>query len=62
MTNRIYNLCGRVHLGPVCVNCGDKGQPICMACGGNVTREDRDLNQRIWNQVNDLLRKHKAKS
>jgi hypothetical protein len=55
------NHCGRVHLGPVCVNGGDKGQPICEACGRPVTRAEREMVQRMWNQVHSLLAKHKGK-
>lgn len=52
-------VCGRIHLGPVCVNGGNKGQPICMSCGGNVTHKDRDTIQRMWNTVHMMLKQYK---
>lgn len=61
MSSRIYTLCGRIHLGPVVVNGGDKGQAICEACGGNVTREDREQIQGSWNIVRDMLSRYKTK-
>jgi hypothetical protein len=54
-------VCGRVHLGPVCVNGGPKGQPICEGCGRTVTRSERETVQRMWNTVGAMLRKYKDK-
>ena len=59
-SKKIYNLCNRIHLGPVCVNGGDKGQPICEACGNDVTRADREIIARMWLQVKELLKKYKV--
>lgn len=57
---RIYNLCGRVHLGPCCVNGGDRDQPICMHCGGDMDAKDRALMGRTWEKVHALLRPFKT--
>jgi len=59
---RIYNLCGRIHLGPCLVNGGDRGQPICTACGQDITRIDRDVMQRSWDTVHRMLAPYKAKA
>lgn len=51
-----FNMCGRIHIGPVCVNGGRNGQPICEWCGCDVTRADRDEVQRRWDTVSAMLR------
>ncbi len=52
-------ICGRVHMGPICVNGGDRGQPICERCGRDVTRTDRELVQHMWNVIHGLLKPHR---
>jgi uncharacterized protein (DUF983 family) len=52
---RIHNLCGLVHFGPICVNGSQFRQPICMACGEDVTQEQREQVARMWNQVHAML-------
>jgi len=56
MSSRIHTLCGRIHLGPVCVNSQLK-HPVCMACGEDVTDKDREQVQRTWNIVRSMLDK-----
>jgi hypothetical protein len=48
--------CGRIHLGPICINGGAAGQAICERCKRDVTREDRIICQRMWDQVRDIKR------
>jgi hypothetical protein len=55
-------VCGRLHLGPVCVNGGRRGEPICEACGQFVTRQERDQIQRTWNTVHAMLRPYRDKA
>lgn len=53
--------CGRVHFGPIVVNGGERRQPICRHCGRDVNKADRELVQRMWNQVGAMLAKYKEK-
>ncbi len=55
-----FNVCARVHYGPICVNGGDRDQPICMHCGRDVTQEDRALTARIWLQAREIMEKANA--
>lgn len=49
------NFCGRIHFGPVCVNGGPNGEPICEWCKCRVSREEREQVQRQWNTVRAFL-------
>jgi len=59
MTDMVpYNRCGRIHLGSCLVN-GDRADgtvgPICMWCNQPMTRADRELTQRTWDEVSIIL-------
>ena len=49
------NFCGRIHFGPVCVNGGPNGEPICEWCQCVVNRAEREQVQRQWNTVRRFL-------
>lgn len=57
---RIYNLCGRIHLGPCCINGGPRGERLCMACGEIITEEQRSQINKTWDTVHAMLRPYKA--
>lgn len=59
---RLANLCGRIHFGPVCVNGGSKGQPICTACGRDVDRKTREQVQASKDVIRKMLDKYRAKT
>jgi hypothetical protein len=48
--------CGRIHFGPICVNGGPRGEPICEWCKCRVDRADRDQVQKQWNTLTHYLR------
>lgn len=58
---RLFNLCGRIHFGPVCVNGGDRSQAICEACGRNVNRRDREQVQASKDVIRHMLAKYSKK-
>lgn len=58
---RIRNLCGLVHFGPICINGSQLQRPCCMACGENVTPEQRAQVSRMHVQVQAMLAKHRKK-
>jgi hypothetical protein len=56
---RIYNLCGRVHLGPTIVCQSNRMRATCEACGEELTMDQRAQIHRTWEAVRVLLHKHK---
>lgn len=50
-----------MHFGPVCINGGPNGEPVCEWCGGLVSDEERRRIQRMWDLVHKLTGKHKPK-
>jgi len=59
---RRITVCGRVHLGPCCVNdLRENGtrQPTCQACGVVLTQAERIVIQRMWNTVRTMLAPYK---
>lgn len=61
VTKRIYNNCGRIHLGPCCINGGTNDGPQCMHCGEDITMEQREQINKTWNRVRALLAPFKEK-
>ncbi len=57
-------VCGRVHLGPCCVNDlradGTRG-PTCQACGQPLTQAERVVIQQMWNKVQLMLAPYREK-
>lgn len=52
-------VCGRVHLGPCCVNGSATRGPMCMACGEAITEEQRNTINRMWTTIRNMLRQYK---
>lgn len=53
--------CHTMHFGPVCINGGPNGEPVCEWCGGLVSDEERRRIQRMWDLVHKMTGRHKPK-